>query len=240
MPHMHRAVTLREDLFLEENKHGAPRVGPLFPQFGRSCEGHWSTLLSCASKGVCRWVCFLVSCTGLRCSGRAADMQQTVLTHGCVVLYLPTLVTRGRSLQPAAHECVCMWSGLCLGTLLPPYCSGRECASSGRCSPCLRLCASAGMSRPWTIYQTALWLLFSMTCWHSYCRRFVGGNPNPLGTKMIPFFFHFYMKIMRGHSSQCDHINPTLFEYNLHIKGLTRGNKELACKILYKLAKCVE
>lgn len=58
----------------------------------------------------------------LKSRGRAADMLQTVLTHGCVVLYLRWLPGGGAcSLQ---HECLCMWSGLRLGTLLPPYCSG--------------------------------------------------------------------------------------------------------------------
>ena len=60
----------------------------------------------------------------LRCRGRAADTQQTVLTHGCALLCRRWLPGGGACSLQQECECVCVWAGLRLGTLLPPYCSG--------------------------------------------------------------------------------------------------------------------
>lgn len=95
--------------------------------------------------------------------------------------------------------------------------------------------------------KQALWLLFPMTCWHSYCSKFVCGNPNPLqNAKWFPFYFVSTWKLKEDAavnvviSTQCSF--PVAQKYIFQIKVLlSQGNKELACKILYKLPqKCWE
>lgn len=92
MVHMHPAVKLKKKyLFLDEKQHGAPGAPfcKLCVHVGVTGGPSRSDLLSCASKGVCRWVCFVVSSSRAEMQGKggghAADRA-----HAWVCGLVPT------------------------------------------------------------------------------------------------------------------------------------------------------
>lgn len=122
-------------------------------------------VLFCVGVGACMWACLGMKVDFHYKSWNVREGLWTCCSvHAWVCGPVPMLVTKGRSLFLFFFFCLTALgvflyeTRLCLGTLLPPYCSGESVPAAGAIGspPCLHLCVSRGMSKLWPIYKTAL------------------------------------------------------------------------------------